>query len=242
MVRDIRELLSVPRPTGSNSLRDFVDWLGGVLPGGFVQSFPTRRGRGLNYIFRYGKVPKWIFGTHIDTHPSSPGFNDGFSGVLFLLKLVPILMEREIPFIVGFFDNEEVVSERPIRGDAVFTEMGSFHFITSRYFRAPTDGVIIFDMLLTPGHPPYPLDYESWDILFSRGEEDFIKKFCRHNVVTTASGVRILDDHIPFLLSGHPTILLIGWGDPYWHTENDRPENYTDENITRLLDLLVPLL
>jgi len=234
------DFLRRPRPSGSVALRELVDWLESVLPGGEVQTFPTRSGTGRNYILRHrpDQPPRWIFGTHIDTHPDSFGFNDGFSGVLFLIRLYPFVLERDIPAIFCFFDNEEVVGEVSRRGWEVIGEMGSAHFVLSDKFVRPTVGTLIFDMLLSEGTPPYPCEFLSYEYEFNR---PFLRRFIPH-LISDRHGVRLLDDHIPFLLVGCPVALFIGWGDKYWHTPDDRPENYTDSNLHVLYEALTPIL
>jgi hypothetical protein len=38
-------------------------------------------------------------------------------------------------------------------------------------------------------------------------------------------GPSMIDDHLPLIEAGLPTLLLVDFRDPFWHTHGDRPEN-----------------
>jgi len=47
-------------------------------------------------------------------------------------------------------------------------------------------------------------------------------------------GESIYDDHIPLLLAGIPTVNLIGWPYPYWHTLEDTPDKCSLETLRQV--------
>ena len=185
--------------------------------------------------FRPAARPRILLGTHWDTRivadedPSparrrlpTPGANDGTSGVAVLLELAPHLkrLPAGAPGVdVVLFDAEE---SRPPSQEWV---VGSKAFAA----RLPDPGVyqaaLVLDMVcrkeppirrevLSERHAPWLVD-----LVF-----DTAAKVAPSGPFVDTKGLRVRDDHTPLLGRGIPAVLLIGYGDPAWHTAQDTPD------------------
>lgn len=166
-----------------------------------------------------------LIGAHYDTRISAdgsmvaadynlpvPGANDGASGVAVLLELARVLPSlNHLDVQLGFFDAED---NGYLPGwDWI---VGSTQF--ANQLEHLPDAVVIVDMI---GDTDQEIFYEKssdlflreevWDIANRIGVASFIQEEKYH----------LIDDHSPFLNHGVPSVLIIDFDYPYWHTTED---------------------
>ena len=181
-------------------------------------------------------VPWIIIGAHYDTRlvadrdsnpqlrtQAGPGANDGASGVAVLLELARVI-SKDLPVNVWlvFFDGED-------NGNIVGWDwiLGSRGFV-ERLVEKP-DAVVILDMIGDRDLNIYweknsdpNLSKEIWDIA---KDLDYTSQFI------PMSKYRILDDHIPFLEAAIPSVDIIDFDYPYWHTTTDSIDKISAESL-----------
>ncbi|MEM6292198.1 MAG: M20/M25/M40 family metallo-hydrolase [Myxococcota bacterium] len=197
---------------------------------------------------------QFVLATHYDIRPWAeedadpaardhpiPGANDGTSGVVVLLALLPALRDAlpaDVGFTVVFFDGEEL--GRPSEGG---------YCAGSRYFAAHVDDApaplraagfgIVLDMvgdadlriLREPNaeaQHPAMVDHV-WQTAAARGVSAF---------VDAPSPVAIIDDHVYLSRAGIPSILLIDYEYPAWHTRADDIDRVSGESLATVADVV----
>ena len=206
-----------PRPAGSQTSRRLARRLRRLLPNGRFEAVPgglrnvvgTVRGREPGYI---------VVGAHYDTKdiPGFVGANDGASGTAVLVQLARTLERprHTIKFIL--FDGEESPRGTP---DSRFAERGLRGAkVAARRYR-DARAMVLLDFvgdrrLSTPREGSS--DEQLWGELRAAAKAVGVG---RH----FPAGVRgsILDDHIPFIQQGVPSIDLIDFDFPCWHRRCD---------------------
>jgi hypothetical protein len=219
-----------PRVPGSAAHAQAVEWMAAELEARGWQvdrmPFSPQGQQGINLLASSGdgESPAILLGAHYDSRPISdhdlvspespvPGANDGASGVAVLLELARVLPEEDPPRPVwlAFFDLED-------GGGAA----GSDWILGSRALAAnlpATPGAaVIVDMI---GDADLQIYYELnsdpilretiWGTAASLGYASFI----------ASPGHSMIDDHVPFLERGIPTVLIIDFDYPYYHTTED---------------------
>lgn len=177
-----------------------------------------------------------------DQDPRNPrgrfvGANDGASGVALLMEMgkqMPQLKSRwGVDFVL--FDGEELVYQQ---NDPYF--LGSEHF-SNDYRTNPPAHVyrygILVDMigdrrLQIPQEAhglrwadTRPLVESVWSVAQKLGVREFVPR----------PGPEVLDDHINLHdIAGIPTIDLIYFDYPYWHTEDDTPERCSADSLAKV--------
>ncbi|MBD3334109.1 MAG: M28 family peptidase, partial [Candidatus Eisenbacteria bacterium] len=168
-----------------------------------------------------------------------PGANDGASGTAVLLALADLFARRPppIPVQLVLFDGED---QGDPETDAGWV-LGSERYAAQPWEFQPEAGIVI-DMICRPGQ------LIDWDPICRQLAPDV------HRLIAAAEEARglkllshrlrepILDDHLPLLRAGLPTALLIGYGDPDWHTVADLPDNCSDEPLRQIGTLLVEII
>ena len=238
-----------PGSAGHLKVRDYID--GELQKLGWKverQSFEYRPNPsqlpfvGVNLIGRanQGAGPVVILGAHYDTRARSDqsfglestptiGAVDGGSGVAVLLELAKSLDLEKIDHEIWltFFDLEDngnggIESWDWIRGS---TYMAQSLTIT------PTAMVLVdmigdADQQLYYEHNSDPtLQKELWQIAHDLGfEESFFMNY----------KYTILDDHIPFLQRGIPSVDIIDFDYPYWHTVEDTLDKASPQSLFRV--------
>lgn len=187
--------------------------------------------------------PWIVIGAHYDTrryadrdpvisNQISPvlGANDGASGVAVLLELARSLPEElDCQVWLAFFDAED---NGGINGwDWI---IGS-NFFVKNLTQFP-DAVVIVDMVGDVDQQLYvelnsdlELAKEIWGKAAELGVNTFIYE-PKH---------RIIDDHINFLMLEIPTVDIIDFDYPYWHTTDDTLENVSAESLQNVGDVLL---
>ncbi len=226
------------------------------------QPFPARHpltGRPVEMVNLIGswhpeRLQRVVIGAHYDTRPRADqevdaerlnkpflGANDGASGVALLMEIANHLDKIETAYGVDLvlFDGEELVyGNNPRRGDYF---LGSWHF--ARAYSAQRErgrprmqyvAGIVLDMVggkdMKIKREPNSLQFapervrEVWAVARQLGAGSFVNEI----------GREVLDDHLPLNDAGIPTIDLIDFDYPYWHTIDDVPENCSAESLAEV--------
>ena len=154
------------------------------------------------------------------------GANDGASGVAVLLEVARVLKSKPPPIevIIVLFDGEDY-------GRTVSTMfLGSTHF-AQNMGGGKADFGILLDMV-GDRTLELPMEGYSWnaardltEAIWRRAEELSLPAFQRR------LGPAIMDDHLPLIQAGIPTINIIDFDYPYWHTVEDTPDKCSAESL-----------
>ncbi len=167
------------------------------------------------------------------------GANDGASGVAVLLELAGILETKRPKYGVDIvlFDGEDYGEEGNLDN----------YLIGSRYFSKgmkPSDyryGILL-DMVGDEDLDIYMERNSLWyapqfvKLIWDKAEEMGLTQFHRQ------VGPSVWDDHIPLNSQGTPTVDLIDFEYPHWHTMRDTPDKCSPASLQAVGDLLVHLL
>jgi hypothetical protein len=232
-----------PRVPGSVAHGQAVEWMAGELEalGWEVDRVPfTAQGQqGTNLLASFGDEPgpAILLGAHFDSRPVAdhdqvsperpvPGANDGASGVAVLLELARVLPAEDParPMWLAFFDLED--------GGGV---QGRDWILGSRALApelpATPAAVVVVDMV---GDADLQIYYEGnsdpvlretiWATASSLGYASFI----------ASPGYSMIDDHIPFIERGIPSVLIIDFDYPYYHTTQDTLDKVSAESLEQV--------
>ena len=179
-----------------------------------------------NIIAKKGKGESWVLiGAHYDTRLAAdqdplgenqnqpvPGANDGASGDAVLLELARVIpddIDKEIWLV--FFDYED-------NGGYSDTEwiLGSRAFANG--LSELPNAVVIVDMvgdidlnIYFEKNSDKEISSQIWGVARDLGYDEFIPEE-NHSMI---------DDHTPFVQLDIPTVLIIDFDYPYWHTIED---------------------
>jgi Zn-dependent M28 family amino/carboxypeptidase len=181
-----------------------------------------------------GGSPRVLLGTHWDTRPIAEkqnprlpvfGANDGTSGVAVLLELARCLDEKgaDYPIDIVLFDGEDY-GPMPLI-------LGSRHFAAALEDPEIYEFGIIVDMIgdkdlaihrerSSTKYAPELVD-EFWTVAEELGETSFHPDI-KHDMN---------DDHRPLNEVGIPSILVIDFDYPHWHTLSDTPDKCSPESL-----------
>jgi len=179
--------------------------------------------------------PKIIIAAHYDSRllsdndPDSklrstpvPGANDGASGVAVLIELARTLPVNVQPIWLVFFDVED-------NGNIPGWEwiLGSRYFVSQ--LEAIPQAVIILDMVGDKNLNIYrelnsddALTTEIWKVAQSLGHESSFLNTSKYSLI---------DDHIPFIEAGIPSVNIIDFDYPFWHTTADTSDKISAESL-----------
>ena len=231
-----------PRPSGSPAHRRtgayIANWLRGAGAEDVTIQEPLR-----NVVGRIGEPgPTIVIGAHYDTkdEPRFVGANDGASGVgvvLGIARVVDRLVEEgELSgsYTFVFFDGEEA------RGDLPFEEDGT---------RGSRQFVALAEEGGGEGAPPID-DIEAMFLLDMVGDCDLeipreansdkeLYALLEGDAFGGETGA-ILDDHIPFIEAGVPSVDLIDFDfgpgpspGAWWHTDQDTLDKVCADSLTQ---------
>lgn len=147
------------------------------------------------------------------------GANDGASGVAVLLEIARVMKSNPPPnpVIIVLFDGED------------YGKTVSDMFLGSRYFAQnmgnwSADFGILLDMV-GDRDLELPMERYSWnadrqltEAIWIRAEEIGLPEFQRR------LGYAVMDDHLQLIAAGVPTVNIIDFNYPYWHTIEDTPD------------------
>jgi glutaminyl-peptide cyclotransferase len=203
------------------------------------QQFSYRDTPVRNIIGRKGQGPAVLIGAHYDTRPFADrnptgaqnqpiiGADDGASGVAVLLELARVLdVERTGKQVwLAFFDGED-------RG-----ELDGWPFAVGADYMAThlsdrPEAMILLDMVgdteqdfYWEGYSDKGLMAQLWDVAAVLGySAEFIRDY----------KWSMDDDHIPFIKAGIPSVDIIDFDYPYWHTTQDTCDKLSVESLGRV--------
>lgn len=233
-----------PRITGTEGNRKCGDYIAEQLrqSGWSVefQNFTYRGTQARNVIGRanLGKGPTIILGAHYDTrrwadqdpaHPRDPvpGADDGASGVAVLLQLARVINLGKVHHEIwlAFFDAED---NGGIEGwDWI---VGSTYMASN--LSVQPQAMILLDMIgdtdqkiYFDGNSDPALSQKVWTIAVQLGYGDHFIPQVKYTMI---------DDHIPFAQHGIPSIDIIDFDYPYWHTVADTADKVSPDSLERV--------
>lgn len=230
-----------PRVPGTSAHRQCGEWIAETLSrmGGDLEleSFSYQDPEGntwplVNIFARFGPRggDRLLLVAHWDTRPWAdedpdpdarfepiPGANDGASGVAVLLEIGRVFGQVELARGVDllFVDGEDL--GRP--GDTSGFCQGSRHFAKqplTMYRRA-----VVLDLV---GDADLEFKVEAYSLRMAPEVVDWVWSRGRRlspEAFSTEIGGAVFDDHIPFLDAGLPTVDIIDFEYPAWHTLED---------------------
>lgn len=246
-----------PRPVGSQaatrtaeyieSYLQSVGWTpsriegeyGGVVVRSVVAEKPSASPR---------SAGRLLIGAHYDTRPAADrdpvaarrgepilGANDGASGVAILLELARVFdpARSKYEVVLAFFDGEDKggIEGWPfsVGADMVAERIG-----------AGLAGMILLDMvgdsdlqIYWEGNSDSQLAAEIWRVARALG---FTNQFVPEVRYT------LIDDHVPFLRRGVPSVDIIDFDYPYWHTTADTADKVSPKSLEIVGNVLLEYL
>src|SRR5437588_1414373 len=235
-----------PRPAGSKAIeksRDYIEdqlrrsgWQ--VTRQGFSDDTPRGKIQFVNLIAQFsarGKAasPFFLLCSHYDTKMFDTirfvGANDGGSSTGLLLEFARVIgqhpdLARKIELV--FFDGEEAV-EQFSQADGLYG---------SRYFARQLQGAgakqfrggLLFDMvgdrslgITLPADSPAEMARD----IFAAAEALKLRSYF------TYLGRELIDDHVPLNAIGIPTLDVIDFDFPWWHTADDTVDKVSAESL-----------
>ena len=217
------------------------------------QSFTAYNITMTNILARFGKGngSPILLCAHWDTRPfadkdANPknqlepilGANDGASGVAVLLELANSFNQYPPPseVVVVLFDGEDYGREI---GDMF---LGSTYFAQNREGWGANFGILL-DMV-GDKDLEIPMERYSWQTssdlmgaLWDRAADLGLREFFPKKI-----GAAVMDDHIPLIRSGLPTVNLIDFNYPYWHTIDDTVDKCSANSLEIVGRLVLDLI
>jgi hypothetical protein len=234
-----------PRPAGSEALEKSREYIEGQLRlsgwqvsrQAFTDDTPRGKVRFVNLIARFAahgnSAPSFLLCAHYDTKTFDTirfvGANDGGSGTGLLLELARVLAQHPdlaAKIELAFFDGEEAYVN--------FSEKDGLY--GSRYFARQLGdrgtkqfrGGILFDMVGQRSLKiTLPLDSpaEIARDIFASAEALKLRSYF------TYLDREMIDDHTPLNAIGIPTIDLIDFSFPWWHTAGDTIDKLSPQSL-----------
>ncbi len=203
--------------------------------------------------FGPGKSRRVLLCAHWDTRPWADrdpdpsahdqpilGANDGASGVAVLLEIADHL--KALPPPVGvdivLFDGEDYGRS----GDLENYFLGSRRFARTRADAYRPELSILLDMVGDRDLTLYIEEHSVqaapwavrrvWDAAAKAGIAAFVPEI----------GYAVEDDHLPLIAEGIPTIDVIDFEYPYWHTLEDTPDKCSPESLAAVGQVILMVL
>jgi hypothetical protein len=171
------------------------------------------------------------------------GANDGASGVAVLLALAKIF--KEYPPAIGI---DILLTDGEDYGDSEKDGNNDLYFLGARHFAKTKDPSytplygILLDMV-GDKDLQIPLEQNSmryapqvlsavWAVAEQVGAYQFVN----------VPGEMISDDHLPLNEAGIPTINIIDFQYPYWHTTHDTPDKCSPESLEAVGKVLTAVI
>jgi len=181
----------------------------------------------------------FILGAHYDTRPYTGiyeledqpimGANDGASGVAVLLELARVFsvhpIDMDLEFV--FFDLEDsgLFSYEYAQGSKFYAES------LTEDEKEKIIGAIVVDMI---GDRELDIYYEK------NSDEKMMEDIWReaaklnYNEFHHSEKFNMFDDHRRLISAGIPTVLLIDFDYPHWHTQNDTLDKVSGESLEKV--------
>jgi hypothetical protein len=191
-----------------------------------------------------GSAQRIMLGAHWDTRPQAEkdrnpalrnqpiaGANDGASGVAVLLELARVFAANPPPVTVDlvFFDLEDMGN---ING--LPYSIGASEFIAANPFYRPNAGIIV-DMVCAK-NLSIPREQYSQSLAGKIMDTVWaIAKQQNSRVFKDRAGIRIMDDHVPFLRAGIKVIDLIHYPFPdHWQSSADTVDKCSSDSLQQV--------
>lgn len=190
---------------------------------------------------------------HWDTRPRSDeekdpakqdrpilGANDGASGVAVLLEIARLLRQTPPPIGVDilFVDGEDYGKSHDL--ESYF--LGSKYFMKVKSENYRPRFAILLDMV---GYRDLQIPMEQNSITFAPEAVELIWSTAEKLGVTqfiNVPGEQISDDHVPLNSGGLPTVDIIDFQYPYWHTTQDTPDKCSAESLEAIGKVLMNVI
>ncbi len=171
------------------------------------------------------------------------GANDGASGVAVLLELARIFKSNPLPVGVDilFTDGEDYGSSSN-DGNTDLYFLGAKHFAKTKSASYTPEYGILLDMIgdrdLQIALEQHSLRFapQLLDIVWTTAEEVGVTNFIR------IPGDSVSDDHLALNEVGIPTIDLIDFQYPHWHTHQDTPDKCSSESLEAVGKVLAAVI
>ncbi|MDH5403311.1 MAG: M28 family peptidase [Candidatus Heimdallarchaeota archaeon] len=241
-----------PRLPGSDSSLQFMSWLQEVIPQPWnieIQAFIYLGVELRNYwITIPNSSPTYVIGAHYDSRAKAtedpvnsnlpvPGANDGASGVAGIIEMINHInntIQSEIGFVL--FDAEDQGSNGMAGWDWI---VGSNYFVENmdQNLKNNMQAFVLFDMI---ADDDFKLPYEgrSTDYLVTQIWE-VADLLGYSSVFINERGYSLIDDHEPFLQAGIPSIDIIDFDYPEWHTTLDDMDAVSADSIAIVIDVII---
>ncbi len=157
------------------------------------------------------------------------GADDGASGVAVLLEIARLLKQTPPPFGVDilFVDGEDYGKSRDL--DSYF--LGSRYFMKTKSENYRPRFAILLDMV---GYRDLQIPMEQNSMTYAPEAVELIWSTAEKLGVTqfvNVPGEEISDNHVPFNSGGVPTVDIIDFQYPFWHTMQDTPDKCSAESL-----------
>ena len=226
-----------PRPAGSPESRRLARLLRRIAPGGRYQEVPgglrnvigTVRGREPGYV---------VVGAHYDTKeiPGFVGANDGASGTAVVAELARSIRRPRHTVRFVFFDGEE----SPGRGSAAFEERGLRGSKVAAPAFADARAMILLDFV---GDRRLSIPREAHsDPGLWRKLRAAARRVGAGPAFPDGTSGGVVDDHIPFIEAGVPSIDLIDFTFPCWHRRCDDMSAVSERSVDAVGETVYELL
>jgi Peptidase family M28 len=225
-----------PRPAGSPESRRLARLLRRIVPRGRYQEVPgglrnvigTVRGREPGYV---------VVGAHYDTKdiPGFVGANDGASGTAVVAELARSIRRPRHTIQFVFFDGEESP-----RGSDDFEADGLRGSKVAAPAFADARAMVLLDFV---GDRRLSIPREgNSDPLLWRRLRAAARRVGAGPVFPDRMSGNVLDDHIPFLDAGVPSIDLIDFTFPCWHRRCDNMSAVSERSVDAVGETVHELL
>jgi Peptidase family M28 len=227
-----------PRPAGSPESRRLARLLRRIVPRGRYQEVPgglrnvigTVRGREPGYV---------VVGAHYDTKdlPGFVGANDGASGTAVVAELARSIRRPRHTIQFVFFDGEEAPRGVP---DSQFERRGLRGSKVAAPAFSDARAMVLLDFV---GDKNLAIRREQYSKagLWTRLRAAAKRVGALRAFPATLQG-GVLDDHIPFLKEGVPSIDLIDFEFPCWHRRCDDMSAVSQRSVDAVGETVYELL
>jgi len=167
------------------------------------------------------------------------GANDGASGVAVLLEIAKILKQNppDIGVDIIFFDGEDYGED----GNLDYYFLGSKHFVKNKGDYRPSYAVLL-DMV-GDSDQSFPLEGFSMQYAGKITQEIWSKaRKLGLSSFVNVPGPTISDDHLILNQAGIPTVEIIDFDYPYWHTSEDTPDKCSPDSLEQVGILILYLI
>jgi glutaminyl-peptide cyclotransferase len=227
-----------PRPAGSPESRRLARLLKRIVPGGRYQEVPG----GLRNVIGTvpGREPGYVVvGAHYDTKDirGFVGANDGASGTAVAAELARTIRRPRHTVKFVFFDGEESPRGTP---DSRFDETGLRGSKVAAPGFADARAMVLLDFV-GDKRLSIPREANSDSILWSK-LRGAARRVGALPVFPNRRSGGIIDDHIPFLDRGVPSVDLIDFNFPCWHRRCDDMSAVSEPSVDAVGETVHELL